>query len=106
MERKSKPTPLNSDERSGRGRAGRGAAEGTISLGGGAQGCSHTPLQTRSLARCLVGAAEVSFLVELDKDSLIGQRDPAVVGRKESSCLIGRSAPAMRQASAGVEGSA
>lgn len=91
---------------SGRGGAGRGAGKGTISLGGGAQGCGHTPLQTRSLAGCLVGAAEVSFLVELDKNSLIGQRNPAVVGRKESSCLIGRSAPAMRQASAGVEGSA
>lgn len=60
----------------------------------------------RSVAGCLVGAAESSFLVQFDKDALIGQRDPAVVGRKESSRLIGRAAPAMRQAAAGVEGSA
>lgn len=60
----------------------------------------------RSDAGCLVGAAEPSFLVQFDKDALIGQRDPAVVGRKESSRLIGCAAPAMRQAAAGVESSA
>lgn len=89
------------------GRGGAGPGEGTISLRGGAHSPGRTRCcQTRAVAGCLVGAAEVSFLVEFDKDSLIGQRDPAVVGRKESSCLIGRSAPAMRQATAGVEGSA
>lgn len=108
--RKSKPHTLP-PSRAGPGGAGRGAGEGTISLRGGAQAAAtHPSERASSLARppagCLVGAAEVSFLGELDKDSLIGRRDPAVVGRKESSCLIGRSAPAMRQGAAGVAGSA
>lgn len=81
--------------------------QGTISSGGGAHGtfATHAP-KARSVAGCLVGAAEVTLRVRFDKGALIGQRDPAVVGRKASSRLIGRSAPAMRQASAGVEGSA
>lgn len=92
---------------SARGAAGRGAGEGTISPGGGAHGRSRsTRPKTRSVTGCLVGAAEVTFPVQFDKGALIGQCAPAVVGRKESSLLIGRSAPAMRQARAGVEGSA
>lgn len=92
---------------SARGPAGRGAAEGTISPGGGAHGGSRgTRPETRSVSGCLVGAAAVTFPVEFDKGALIGQCAPAVVGRKESSLLIGRSAPAMRQAGAGVAGSA
>lgn len=90
----------------GAGPCGAGPGAGTISLRGGAHSPGDTLLRTRSVAGCLVGAAEVSFLVEFDKEALIGQGDPAVVGRKESSCLIGRSAPAMRQTTAGVEGSA
>lgn len=90
-----------------RGQAGRGAGAGTISPSGGAHGSVlSTRPKTRSVAGCLVGAAEAAFLVQFDKDALIGQRAPAVVGRKELSLLIGRSAPAMRQAAAGVEGSA
>ena len=86
------------------GRAGRGAGEGTTSPGGGTQAVLfHTPQTRSSGAGCLVGAAEAAFLLQFDKGALIGQRDPAVVGRKESRRLIGRSAPAMRQAAVGVE---
>lgn len=92
---------------SARGPAGRGTGEGTISPGGGAHGSPRgTRPKTRSVTGCLVGAAEVTFPVQFDKGALIGQCAPAVVGRKESSLLIGRSAPAMRQGGAGVEGSA
>lgn len=80
-----------------------GPEPGTISPRGGAQGRSSRTRPTgRSVACCFVGAAAPFFLAQPDKRALIGQRDPAVVGRKESSRLIGCATPAMRQAAAGV----